>query len=169
MHVTQIRHQLTRVEGSSHFIRLQTFHVVLSPRPVRAAWTFQPEGSPACSTEALGDCLQAARASEWLASAVEQGQTLVASLLTFVFVDVLTPRQVPASPKVPATSSHAAQALRPWSTSCRPRVWSVLLCACRCPLEPVDCLLTQASQAIIAAAPRFPNIFRLCRQLTASQ
>ena len=157
MHVTQIRHQLTRVEGSSHFIRLQTFHVVLSPRPVRAAWTFQPEGSPACSTEALGDCLQAARASEWLASAVEQGQTLVASLLTFVFVDVLTPRQVPASPKVPATSSHAAQALRPWSTSCRPRVWSVLLCTADALWNPLTASSRRPLRQSSRRRPGFPT------------
>ena len=39
-------------------------------------------------------CLQAARASEWLANAVEQGQTLVASLITFLFTDVFSARQV---------------------------------------------------------------------------
>ena len=38
-------------------------------------------------------CVQAARASERLTSAVEQGQTLAASLITFVLVDVLSPRQ----------------------------------------------------------------------------
>jgi hypothetical protein len=42
--------------------------------------------------------LQAARASEWLASAVEQGQTLVASLITFLFTDVFSSHQVTHAP-----------------------------------------------------------------------